>query len=231
MPRVCWRRGSRHEAASLSDREMFLITLHGFQRSSASFRVRIALNLKRVEYRTVTHDLSLAEHRAPAYLTINPQGCCRPGGREPDPDAIAGHHRVSGGAIPQPPLLPPDPAGAAGARALFQVIAADTHALASMRVGAYLKQRLGHDDAQVRAWQHHWIGQSFDALETCCPAIRRPANSAMATARRWRISRWCRRRTPPAATAWSSGHGRRSPASPTPACACRPSRRPTPIMC
>ena len=53
---------------------MFLITLHGFQRSSASFRVRIALNLKRVEYRTVTHDLSLAEHRAPAYLTINPQG-------------------------------------------------------------------------------------------------------------------------------------------------------------
>ena len=51
-------------------------------------------------------------------------------------------------------------------RALFQVIAADTHALASMRVGAYLKQRLGHDDAQVRAWQHHWIGQSFDALET-----------------------------------------------------------------
>lgn len=63
-------------------------------------------------------------------------------------------------------MLPPDPAGAARVRALFQVIAADTHALASMRVGAYLKQRLGHDDAQVRAWQHHWIGQSFDALET-----------------------------------------------------------------
>lgn len=146
---------------------MFLITLHGFQRSSASFRVRIALNLKRVEYRTVTHDLSLAEHRAPAYLTINPQGLL---------PALEDGSRILTQSLaiieylearfPQPSLLPPDPAGAARVRALFQVIAADTHALASMRVGAYLKQRLGHDDAQVRAWQHHWIGQSFDALET-----------------------------------------------------------------
>lgn len=146
---------------------MFLITLHGFQRSSASFRVRIALNLKRVEYRTVTHDLSMAEHRAPAYLTINPQGLL---------PALEDGSRILTQSLaiieylearfPQPPLLPPDPAGAARVRALFQVIAADTHALASMRVGAYLKQRLGHDDAQVRAWQHHWIGQSFDALET-----------------------------------------------------------------
>lgn len=146
---------------------MFLITLHGFQRSSASFRVRIALNLKRVEYRTVTHDLSLAEHRAPAYLMINPQGLL---------PALEDGSRILTQSLaiieylearfPQPPLLPPDPAGAARVRALFQVIAADTHALASMRVGAYLKQRLGHDDAQVRAWQHHWIGQSFDALET-----------------------------------------------------------------
>lgn len=146
---------------------MFLITLHGFQRSSASFRVRIALNLKRVEYRTVTHDLSLAEHRAPAYLMINPQGLL---------PALEDGSRILTQSLaiieylearfPEPSLLPPDPAGAARVRALFQVIAADTHALASMRVGAYLKQRLGHDDAQVRAWQHHWIGQSFDALET-----------------------------------------------------------------
>lgn len=146
---------------------MFLITLHGFQRSSASFRVRIALNLKRVEYRTVTHDLSLAEHRAPAYLTINPQGllpALEEGSRILTQSlAIIEYLEAR---FPQPPLLPPDPAGAARVRALFQVIAADTHALASMRVGAYLKQRLGHDDAQVRAWQHHWIGQSFDALET-----------------------------------------------------------------
>lgn len=146
---------------------MFLITLHGFQRSSASFRVRIALNLKRVEYRTVTHDLSQAEHRAPAYLTINPQGLLP---ALEDGDRILTQSlaiiEYLEARFPQPPLLPPDPAGAARVRALFQVIAADTHALASMRVGAYLKQRLGHDDAQVRAWQHHWIGQSFDALET-----------------------------------------------------------------
>ena len=175
---------------------MFLITLHGFQRSSASFRVRIALNLKRVEYRTVTHDLSLAEHRAPAYLMINPQGLL-PAWRTSriltQSLAIIEYLEAR---FPEPPccrrIRPARPV-----RALFQVIAADTHALASMRVGAYLKQRLGHDDAQVRAWQHHWIGQSFDALETCCPVIRRPANSAMATARRWRISHWCRRHRRP----------------------------------
>ncbi|WZB71407.1 glutathione S-transferase C-terminal domain-containing protein [Achromobacter xylosoxidans] len=116
-------------------------------------------------------------------------------------------------------------------RALFQVIAADTHALASMRVGAYLKQRLGHDDAQVRAWQHHWIGQSFDALETLLS--RDPSTGEFSHGDRPSLADIAL--VPQAhtavATAWSSGHGRRSPAFPTPACACRPSRRPTPIMC
>ncbi|WZB60816.1 glutathione S-transferase N-terminal domain-containing protein [Achromobacter xylosoxidans] len=194
--------------------------------------MRIALNLKRVEYRTVTHDLSQAEHRAPAYLTINPQGLLP---ALEDGDRILTQSlaiiEYLEARFPQPPLLPPDPAGAAQVRALFQVIAADTHALASMRVGAYLKQRLGHDDAQVRAWQHHWIGQSFDALETLLS--RDPSTGEFSHGDRPSLADIAL--VPQAhtavATAWSSGHGRRSPAFPTPACACRPSRRPTPIMC
>lgn len=144
-----------------------MITLHGFQRSSASFRVRIALNLKRVDHETVIHDLGAGAHRAPEYLAINPQGLL---------PALDDDGRILTQSLaiieylearfPQPALLPADPIGAARVRALFQLIAADTHPVTSMRVGAYLKERLGHDAAQVRDWQHHWLAESFDALET-----------------------------------------------------------------
>jgi maleylpyruvate isomerase len=144
-----------------------LIKLHGFYRSSASYRVRIALNLKRLPYQTLSHDLTQGAHRAPAYLAINPQGLLP---ALEDGDAVL----TQSGAIieyleeqyPEPALLPADALGRARVRALFQLIAADTHHVTAMRVSAYLKTRLGHDDTQVREWQHHWLKQSFDALET-----------------------------------------------------------------
>jgi maleylpyruvate isomerase len=143
-----------------------LIKLHGFYRSSASYRVRIALNLKHIPYETLTHDLTLGEHRAPGYLAINPQGLL---------PAIEDEGAVltQSAAIieyleeryPEPALLPADPLGRARVRALFQLIAADTHHVTSMRVSAYLKTRLEHHDTQVREWQHHWLTESFGALE------------------------------------------------------------------
>ncbi|MFM0736486.1 maleylacetoacetate isomerase [Paraburkholderia xenovorans] len=140
--------------------------LHGFYRSSASYRTRIALNLKGLAYETVSHDLTTGEHQAPSYLAINPQGLL-------PALEIDGAVLTQSGAIveyleeryPNPALLPADALARARVRALFQVIAADTHHVTSMRVGAYLKKRLEHDEAQLRAWQHHWLTQSFGAFE------------------------------------------------------------------
>ncbi|WP_408734457.1 maleylacetoacetate isomerase [Paraburkholderia bannensis] len=143
-----------------------MIKLHGFYRSSASYRTRIALNLKGLAYQTVAHDLTTGAHRAPGYLEINPQGLL-------PALEVEGAVLTQSGAIieyleerhPNPPLLPADPLQRARVRALFQLIAADTHHVTSMRVAAYLRTRLEHNDAELRAWQHHWLTQSFDAFE------------------------------------------------------------------
>lgn len=142
-----------------------MINLHGFYRSSASFRVRIALNLKGVAYEHVARDLDRGEHREPAYLARNPQGLV-------PALEVDGVMLTQSLAIieyleeryPQPPLLPTPAMARARVRALFQMVAADTHPVTSMRVGAYLKEQ-GFQDAELRAWQHHWLSSSFDALE------------------------------------------------------------------
>lgn len=143
-----------------------LIKLHGFYRSSASYRTRIALNLKGLAYETVSHDLTTGAHREPVYLEINPQGLL-------PALEVDGAVLTQSGAIieyleeryPNPPLLPAGALERARVRALFQLIAADTHHVTSMRVGVYLKTRLEHNDVQLRAWQHHWLTQSFEAFE------------------------------------------------------------------
>ena len=140
--------------------------LHGYYRSSASFRVRIALNLKGIEYSQITHHLRRGEQRAPEYLAINPQGFV------PALDD-GGRIIVQSLAIidyldetrPEPPLLPASPADRAHARALAQIVACDIHPLDNLRVLRHLRDPLGQDEATVARWYNHWIASGFDALE------------------------------------------------------------------
>lgn len=144
-----------------------MLTLHEFYRSSASFRVRIALNPKRVNYRKVVHDLDAGAHRAGAYLAVNPQGLL--------PTLVAGRQTLFQSAAilefledayPDPPLLPGTPAEQARVRSLFHAVAADIHPLTTMRASVYLKSVLGADDAAVNRWKQHWIVDGFVALES-----------------------------------------------------------------
>ncbi|KVM07568.1 maleylacetoacetate isomerase [Burkholderia ubonensis] len=146
---------------------MTMLTLHDFHRSSASFRVRIALNLKNVAYTSVVQDLDARAHRATAYLALNPQGLL--------PALQIGDHVLTQSSAiveylddqyPEPPLLPAGALERARVRALFQTIASDTHPVTAMRVAQYLKQATGCADDLVLRWKQHWIVESLAALET-----------------------------------------------------------------
>jgi maleylacetoacetate isomerase len=142
------------------------VTLHGYYRSSASFRVRIALNHKGLAYRTVSHHLRRGEQNLKEYRRINPQGLV-------PAMEIDGRIFTQSLAIleyldetrPEPPLLPKDAAGRARVRALAQVIACDVHPIDNLRVLNYLRGPLGQPDEAVARWYNHWISEGFFALE------------------------------------------------------------------
>jgi len=149
--------------------------LHGYFRSSAAFRVRIALNLKGIPYQTVPHHLRKNEQRAPAYLALNPQGLV------PSLE-IDGRVLVQSLAIieyleetvPSPRLLPEDAGARARVRALAQVVACDIHPIDNLRVLRYLRREMKQDEAAVRAWYNHWIAEGLGALE---PMLREEAGT------------------------------------------------------
>ena len=140
--------------------------LYGYFRSSASFRVRIALNLKGIDYESVTHHLRRNEQRAPDYLALNPQGLVPV--LDDDDDVL-----IQSLAIieyleethPNPPFLPGHPGDRARVRGLAQLIACDIHPVDNLRVLRYLRNPLGHDEAAVQAWYNHWIAEGFAAFE------------------------------------------------------------------
>jgi maleylacetoacetate isomerase len=148
--------------------------LYGFFRSSAAFRVRIALNLKGLDYENVFVHLRRSDQQQPAYRGVNPQGLV--------PTLEDGEARlIQSLAIieyldetyPAPPLLPSRPADRARVRALADIVACDIHPINNLRVLRYLHGQLGHGEDVIGAWYNHWIALGFEALEQLLAGDRR----------------------------------------------------------
>jgi maleylacetoacetate isomerase len=145
------------------------VKLYEYFRSSASYRLRIALNLKRVPHDSVHVHLlrNGGEQHQPGYLAINPQG------RVPSLVLDDGTALIQSPAIlewleetyPDPPLLPRDVLARAHVRARAALIACDIHPLNNSSVLAYLKKTLSQPQEAVDAWYAHWITVGFMALE------------------------------------------------------------------
>jgi maleylacetoacetate isomerase len=142
--------------------------LYDYFRSSAAYRVRIALNLKGLAYESVPVHLVRGggEQHAPSFHALNPQELVpvlEDGGRVLTQSlAIIEYLEET---RPLPPLLPEDAAGRARVRALALLVACDIHPLNNSRVQSYLKRDLGIDEAGVAGWYRHWVGLGLAALE------------------------------------------------------------------
>src|SRR6516164_5567348 len=139
--------------------------LYSFFRSSAAFRVRIALNLKQVAYETVAIHLRRNDQSKPDYRAVNPQGlvpALQDSGLKLSQSIAIIEYLDE--VHPDPPLLPNDPAGRAIARELALTIASDVHPIGNLRVLDRLAE-LDVDDAERMAWLQHWIIRGFDVIE------------------------------------------------------------------
>jgi maleylacetoacetate isomerase len=143
-----------------------VLELYTYYRSSAAYRVRIALHLKGLAYQPRFVHLLRGEQQRPEHRALNPQGFVPvlvDGGRVLTQSLAIMEYLEE--RYPQPPLLPPDPWGRARVRALAQAIACDIHPLNNRRVLVYLEQSLGLGEDIRRRWVCHWIAEGLSALE------------------------------------------------------------------
>lgn len=143
-----------------------LLRLHGYWRSSTTYRLRIALNLKRLDHELVPVNLLAAEQRSDSYRAINPFA----GVPMLEADGVA---RAQSMAIlewlderyPERPLLPSDIEKRFAARELGMAIATELHAPLNLPVLQYLKHDLGHSQAEVDRWYHRWLEKTLQGVE------------------------------------------------------------------
>lgn len=146
------------------------LTFYDYWRSSSAYRVRIALNLKGVDFRGVEIDLGKGGQSEQGYLAVNPQGLV--------PALVVDGQVISqslaiiewlDNAFPEPPLFPADPIERSRMLALALTIAADVQPLQNQRVQKYLSRELRADDSQVATWVQHWIAEGLGAIEASAP--------------------------------------------------------------
>ncbi|HVL79754.1 MAG TPA: maleylacetoacetate isomerase [Sphingomicrobium sp.] len=154
---------------------MAAAVLHDYFRSSAAYRVRIALNLKGVDYVSRTVNLVEGEQRSDSYRALNPQGFV--------PMLEIDDRRLTQSLaiivyldqkFPEPPLMPADPVDGAHVRALSMTIACDIHPLNNLRVLKYLTSNFQADEEAKTRWYAHWVSEGLTALE----ALARPRAGA-----------------------------------------------------
>jgi len=141
--------------------------LYSYHRSSAAYRVRIALNLKKVAHTLVPVNLLKGEHAEAPYTDKQPQGLV------PCLETDDGRFLSQSGAMlqyidtlyPQQKLMPEDPFNAAQVRSMVDLIACDIHPIDNLRVIKYLTQTLNVSEDDKTTWYQHWIHQGFQALE------------------------------------------------------------------
>ncbi len=143
-----------------------MMTLYGYFRSSTSYRTRIAMNLKQLDYDYIAVNLAKDEQLEAVFQSINPQGLV-PVVQVNDlwlyqsPAILEWLEEV----YPEYPLLPKDAAGRMQVRALSAMIGCDIHPLNNRRILQYLRNELSVAEDQVMAWCHRWMSEGFDALE------------------------------------------------------------------
>ena len=142
------------------------LALYDYWRSSAAYRVRLALACKGLDYASIPIDLRHGVQSGPAYVARNPQGLV--------PLLINGGTAIAQSLAiieyldethPQPPLLPGNAIGRAQVRAAAQIVACDIHPLNNLRVLNYLRHELVQDQPAIDAWARHWITSGLAALE------------------------------------------------------------------
>jgi len=145
------------------------VKLYSYFRSSAAYRVRIALNLKGIAYETIPIHLVKdgGHNKRPEFRAVNPQM------RVPTLVTPGGDLLIQSLAIidyldeikPEPPLLPKNPIARAKARALAEIVACDIHPLNNIGSLRYLKNVMEQEQSAIDAWYHHWVVAGFEALE------------------------------------------------------------------
>jgi maleylpyruvate isomerase len=150
----------------MKENKKYPMKLYTYFRSSAAFRVRIALNLKGIAYEPQIVWLPDGQQKSDAYRQINPQNLV--------PTLIDDGERLSQSMAiieyidethPEPALLPSEPLHKAHVRSLAQLIACDIHPINNLRILKYLKSELKHDQAEIDTWYRHWCVEGLGAYE------------------------------------------------------------------